>query len=124
MDGFERYYSDGRRAEQFERMALVRLRPVAGDAALGERMMRARDAFVYSGRPLDLGNCRHLRAPPGDGTGAAGQVSAKYSAGGLVDIEYYVQAWQIGVGHADPSVRVTNTLTAIDRLVASGRIRR
>jgi glutamate-ammonia-ligase adenylyltransferase len=122
MAGFEQYYSAHGPAEQFERMALVRLRPVAGDAGLGERVVRARDAFVYSGRPLDLGNLRHLRGRQATELTPSGRVSAKYSAGGLVDIEYYVQAWQIAVGHADPAVRVTNTLAAIDRLTAGGHI--
>jgi glutamate-ammonia-ligase adenylyltransferase len=122
IDGFERYYSAGGPAEQFERMALVRLRPVAGDAALGERMMRARDAFVYSGRPLDLANIRHLRGRQATELTPSGRVSAKYSAGGLVDVEYYVQSWQIAVGDADPAVRVTNTLTAVDRLAARGHV--
>ncbi len=54
----------------------------------------------------------------------AGRVSAKYSAGGVVDVEYFVQAWQITVGHADPGVRVTNTLAAVGQLVAGGHISR
>ena len=44
---------------------------------------------------------RHLVTP--------GTVNAKYSQGGLVDLEYIVQGLQITHGAADPSLRVTNT---------------
>lgn len=118
--GFAQYYAATGEAEQFERMALVRLRPVAGDPELGERMLAARDAFVYSGQPLDIANIRHLRHRQATELVPPGRVNAKYSAGGLVDIEYIVQIWQITVGATEPGLRVTNTLIAIDRLVAGG----
>lgn len=51
-----------------------------------------------------------------------GAVSAKHSLGGLVDIEYFVQACQIAVGHRDPGIRVTNTLDAIGRLAQGGHL--
>jgi glutamate-ammonia-ligase adenylyltransferase len=38
------------------------------------------------------------------------------------DVEYYCQSWQIAVGQADPTVRVTNTLAAIYRLAAGGHL--
>ena len=49
-------------------------------------------------------------------------MNAKYSAGGLVDVEYFVQARQIAAGHADPAVRTTNTLEALQRLAEGGHI--
>jgi glutamate-ammonia-ligase adenylyltransferase len=52
-----------------------------------------------------------------------GAVSAKYSPGGLVDVEYFVQVRQTAVGHLDPGVRVTNTLDGIDRLAQGGHLR-
>jgi len=50
-------------------------------------------------------------------------VNAKYSTGGLVDVEYFVQAWQITVGAADATLRVTNTREAIRRLGQGGYLR-
>jgi glutamate-ammonia-ligase adenylyltransferase len=46
-----------------------------------------------------------------------GTFNAKLSPGALVDIEYLVQGLQITHGHADPSLRVPNTLEAIDALM-------
>ena len=52
----------------------------------------------------------------------AGRVNAKFGPGGLVDVEYFVQARQIEAGHQDPRVRVSNTLEAIDRLRQGGHV--
>jgi glutamate-ammonia-ligase adenylyltransferase len=52
----------------------------------------------------------------------AGEVSAKHSRGGVVDIEYWVQARQIECGATDPAVRTPNTLHALERLTAGGHV--
>lgn len=122
LEGFRRYYSADGEAQQFERLALVKLRPVAGDAELARRVAEARDAFVYSGAPIDLENVRHLRARQANELVPAGEVSAKHSVGGVVDIEYFVQVRQIEVGARELSVRVTGTREAIARLVAAGTL--
>ena len=53
-----------------------------------------------------------------------GAVNAKISPGGMADIEYYVQTWQIARGVEDPNVRQTNTLAALDALQLGGHIDR
>jgi glutamate-ammonia-ligase adenylyltransferase len=45
-----------------------------------------------------------------------GQVNVKYSAGGLIDIEYAVQYLQIIHGHRRPALRQVNTLHALAAL--------
>jgi glutamate-ammonia-ligase adenylyltransferase len=122
LDGFRQYYSADGDARQFERLALVKLRPVAGDSVLGQLVRDARDAYVYSGRPLDLDNVRHLRHRQATELVPAGEVSAKHSPGGLVDVEYFVQACQVTAGYSDPSVRLSNTLQAINRLTGGGHL--
>ncbi len=122
LEAFRGYYSTDGGAQQFERIALVRLRPVAGDEALGAAVVGARDAFVYSGEALDLDNVRHLRRRQTTQLVRPGEVNAKYSPGGVVDIEYYVQARQIESGARDPSVRLPGTLEAVEALAAGGHI--
>jgi glutamate-ammonia-ligase adenylyltransferase len=107
---------------QFERMALVRLRAIAGDRALGAEVERLRDAFVYSGAPLNRDRVRYLRERQASELVAEGALNAKYSPGGVVDIEYFVQARQIEAGASDPSVRVPGTIDAIERLTAAGEL--
>ena len=45
-----------------------------------------------------------------------GQTNAKYSPGGIVDIEYAVQYLQLLNGNEYPEVRLPNTLEALDQL--------
>jgi glutamate-ammonia-ligase adenylyltransferase len=104
-------------------MALVKLRPVAGDMALGSQLIRARDGFVYSGKPIDYEDILHLRERQARELVPSGSISAKHSPGGLVDVEYFVQARQIEAGRLEPSVRVTNTMEAIGRLTGAGYLR-
>jgi glutamate-ammonia-ligase adenylyltransferase len=122
LDGFEAYYTEEGPARPFERLALVKLNPAAGDPSLRARLLEARDAFVYSGRPVDVGNLLHLRRRQGAELVVPGTIDAKYSDGGLVDVEYFVQARQIQAGHDDPGVRVPGTLDAIGRLARHGHL--
>ena len=123
LKAFEEYYSEKGPARQFERMALVKLNPVTGDPKFGARLVKARDAFVYSEKPLDYANILHLRRRQAAELVASGERNAKYSPGGLADVEYFVQARQIEAGHRDAAVRVPNTLDAIEQLVRGGHLR-
>ncbi len=123
LDAFNAYYAPDAHAHQFERMALVKLRPIAGDPTLGQRIRESRDAFVYSGEPLDLANVRHLRERQAEEI-AGGRRNAKFSPGGLVDVEYFVQARQIEAGDEHAEVRATNTLASLERLAEIGAVER
>jgi glutamate-ammonia-ligase adenylyltransferase len=120
LDAFRRFFSMEGEAEQYLRLALVKLRPVIGDEELGRRIVQARDAFVYSRQPLDWEDIRRLRRMQQEQLVAPGRFSAKHSAGGLVDLEYFVQATQIEAGSELASVRVPSTKQAIDRLREAG----
>ena len=120
--GFKAYYSEEGKARHFERLAMVKLRPVAGDDALGAQVSGWRDGFVYSDQPLDVENILHLRCRQAAELVTPGTANAKYSPGGLVDVEYFVQACQIVAGHEDVEVRVTNTLDAIHMLGRRGHL--
>ena len=122
LDAFAGYYSPEGPAQQFERMALVKLRPVAGDGALAERVLAVRDRFTYSSLPIDYEAIRHLRRRQATELVRPGALHAKYSPGGLVDLEYFIQARQIECGAGRPEVRVANTLEAVSRLEAIGAI--
>jgi glutamate-ammonia-ligase adenylyltransferase len=50
----------------------------------------------------------------------AGTFNAKYSPGGLVDLEYLVQGLQITYGAANPSLRLTNIRMAMVALADAG----
>ncbi len=120
--GFQKYFSTSGDAAQFERMALVKLRPVAGDPELGEHILIARDQFVYSGKPVDYDDILHFRHRQATELVPTKAVSAKLSHGGLVDVEYFIQARQIEVGVTAPPVRVANMQEAITQLEKTGDI--
>ena len=124
LSGFNDYYSPDGTARQFERLALVKLRPIAGDRALGAGVAEARDEFVYAASPIDVENILHLRQRQASELVPSGAVSAKYSEGGLVDLEYFVQTHQISAGRTDSTVRVTGTLDAIERLAEGDHLSR
>ncbi|MBI4618380.1 MAG: hypothetical protein HY720_32580 [Planctomycetes bacterium] len=121
-DAFLAYYGPGGPAPNLQRQALVKLRPVAGDADFGLEVVRMRDRVLYEGEPLDIGNLLHLRERQASELVPRGETNAKFSPGGLVDVEYTVQALQAKHAREDTSLRSTNTLSAILALAGAGRL--
>lgn len=113
------YYSADGLSAPFERQALIKLRYVAGDAGLGREVEAHRDRYVYSGRPWDLSVALDLRRRQIAELVEPGQTNVKYSAGGLIDIEYAVQYLQIMHGGRLPKLRTPNTLEALAALEAA-----
>ena len=121
---FASYYSAGGEADPYERQALVRLRTVAGDPELRARVEAHRRDYVFDPRPHDLARIRHLRNRQRSELVGRGTTNAKFSPGGLLDAEYFVQVKQIAAGADDPEVRQTNTEEAIHALRERGHISR
>ncbi len=119
---FVSYYSFEGEADPYERQALVRLRTVAGDPELAARVEAHRQDFVFDPRPHDVARIRHLRNRQRLELTTRGTTNAKFSAGGLLDAEYFVQVRQIAAGASDPEVRQTNTLDAVGALHERGHL--
>jgi glutamate-ammonia-ligase adenylyltransferase len=120
LPAFRHYFSPQGPAWAYERQALVKLRPVAGDAELGRQIEAMRDEFVYSGEPFDVIAMRAMRERQIRHLVAGGTFNAKYSPGGLLDVEYLVQGLQINHGPGDPGLRLTNTREALAALAERG----
>ncbi len=120
---FSEYYSSGGAAIQFERLSLVKMRPVFGDDDLINDIIDQRDSFVYSGHPVDFGNIKHLRNRQAKELTKDAYINAKYSPGGLVDLEYYIQALQIQHGDRIKELRNTNTIIALSKLSQAGLVK-
>jgi [glutamine synthetase] adenylyltransferase / [glutamine synthetase]-adenylyl-L-tyrosine phosphorylase len=118
----EDYYRAGGGAEPFERQALIKLRFIAGDPALGRAVTAHRDAFTYGGAPWDRAMAVHLRERQRRELVRPGEVNLKYSEGGLLDVEYGVQYLQIEHGFESPELRTPTTLVALARLHAAGLV--
>jgi glutamate-ammonia-ligase adenylyltransferase len=122
LESFQRYFAPSGEAWPYERQALVKLRPIAGDKKFGQRVVRLRDRLIYTGHPFDVAAMRAMRERQLRHLVAAGTINAKFSPGGLVDLEYLVQGLQISHGQRQPALRRTNTYEAIEALVQAGKI--
>lgn len=114
LEGYATYFD--RWAQTWERQALTRARPVAGDAALGERFMDLLDKAVWEREfgEDDLREVRRMKAriereriPPGDDP----DFHLKLGRGSLSDVEWTVQLLQLRHG-----VRAPGTLDALQAL--------
>jgi glutamate-ammonia-ligase adenylyltransferase len=118
------YY--GKRAQFWERQALVKARFVAGDAQLGRDFIRMTHDFLY-GRALtteeldEIKQMRH-RVETERGNQQHTDLEFKTGPGGLVDVEFLTQALQLRHGHAHPPLRIAHTLAVLNRLTALGII--
>ena len=120
LDAFEDYFAPSGPAWPYERQSLVRLRPIAGDMQLGQRVIELRDQLVYTESPFDVNALRAMRERQLRQLVQPGVWNAKLSSGGLVDCEYLVQALQITHGHAQPELRQAGTSDALAALHKHG----
>jgi len=121
LDGFCRYYGPGGPAEAFERLSLVRLRAIGGDAALGAQVERLRDEFIYRGTAsIDLGELRAARHKQMAQKERPGEYNAKFSPGALVDLESAVQVLQLLHGEKVAVLRTPRIHHALKGLEESG----
>ena len=108
----------------WERQALIKCRPVAGDLDLGREFLDAIEPFVYR-RYLggaEIGEIKALKRRIEERTVSAGtsEVEVKTGHGGIRDVEFVVQFLQLLHGGEYPEVRHANTLIAISRLEQVG----
>ena len=112
-----KYYDHKGSAAPFERQALIKLRHVAGHTELGKKVEAHRDQFVYSTAPWPLEIALHLRDRQIHELVPRNSIHVKYSPGGIIDIEYLVQYFQILHSHHISSLRSTSTLKALKALL-------
>lgn len=120
LESFRRYYAPTGPAWAYERQALVKLRPIAGDLELGHQLCALRDEFTYAAGAFDVTAMRAMRERQVRHLVTGGTFNAKYSPGGLVDVEYLIQGLQIDHGLGHPTVRATNSREAMAALHEAG----
>ncbi len=120
LENFCRYYGSSGAAHAFERLALVRMRWVAGNKNIGHQLERIRNDVLYFSRALDLAELRNLRARQFREKNVAGRVNVKFSPGGLVDLEYDVQILQVMHGREYSELRTPRLHQALDALAGAG----
>jgi glutamate-ammonia-ligase adenylyltransferase len=125
LDSHRAYYD--RWAKGWEFQALLKARPLAGDAELGDDYVRAMQPKVWTSAAREnfVDNVQRMRErvtehiPPDDVP-----YELKLGPGGLRDIEFTVQLLQLVHGLSDDGIRQRGTLDALDALVAEGYVGR
>jgi [glutamine synthetase] adenylyltransferase / [glutamine synthetase]-adenylyl-L-tyrosine phosphorylase len=120
LEAFQRYFHPEGPAWAYERQALVRLRPIAGNTNFGEQIVALRDDYVYTNEPFDTTSMRAMRERQIRHTVRGGTFHPKFSPGGLTDVEYLVQGLQITHGLQNPDLRQANTRRAMKMLAEYG----
>lgn len=124
LESYETWYE--RWAQAWEFQALLKARPVAGDAELGAEFFDTTRRFVYPD-VLDAGAIREIRAMKARAEEELRRKGLtdrelKRGRGGIRDVEFSVQLLQLVHGRHDPEVRSPTTLVALESLAEGGYI--
>jgi glutamate-ammonia-ligase adenylyltransferase len=118
------YYE--REAATWERQALIKARPVAGDADLGAAFMEGVAPLVYPAElpPAAIEEVRRVKVRLEEYVRARGKEGSevKRGRGGIRDVEFAVQLLQIVHGRRDDRLREPNTLGALTALATEGYV--
>ncbi|MGW4646677.1 bifunctional [glutamine synthetase] adenylyltransferase/[glutamine synthetase]-adenylyl-L-tyrosine phosphorylase [Kitasatospora sp. NPDC004289] len=119
------YYQ--RWAKTWEFQALLKARPVAGDAELGAAYAEATAPLVWQAAEREnfVADVQQMRRRVVDAIPATElDRQLKLGPGGLRDVEFAVQLLQLVHGRTDPGVHSPNTLQALEQLSAGGYVGR
>jgi glutamate-ammonia-ligase adenylyltransferase len=120
IDQFKDYY--GNYGETWERLAFVRLRPIAGNAAIISDILAFAKKFSFR-KHLDFTlfeDLKHLRSKIQShywSRSQENQIDLKLGIGGIRDVELFAHALQVVHGGKDSSLQVYGTTEAL-RLLA------
>ncbi|MEM1106799.1 MAG: bifunctional [glutamine synthetase] adenylyltransferase/[glutamine synthetase]-adenylyl-L-tyrosine phosphorylase [Pseudomonadota bacterium] len=122
----QRYYESV--GQNWERMAWIKARFCAGDAAASAHFMKNMTPFVWR-RHMDYWAIddvhaikRMINAKVGDPDMDTVDCDVKLGAGGIREIEFFVQTQQVIHGGRRPALRVPATLDALSALSRAGCI--
>lgn len=126
VDAFLRYHKE--KAQAWERQAMIKARPVAGDEGLGKEVITYLEGIIYGCPPgyEDIKELRRIRerieVELARETPARRNI--KLGKGGIVDVEFTVQLFQLRFGMERSILRTGNTEKALDRLHGEGLLSR
>jgi glutamate-ammonia-ligase adenylyltransferase len=123
--------------QNWERAAMIKARPVAGDLALGATFLEAIRPFVWR-RGLDFAAVADIHAmkrridqhkggalaDAADPLASIAGHNVKLGEGGIREIEFLAQTLQLVWGGRDPGLRVPTTLGALSMLARAGHVPR
>ncbi len=120
LPGFVKYQRN--QAWTWEHMALTRARTIIGTADFLGRIQTAISDLLASERDPDklVRDIAEMRARVAREHRSGGFWDVKQRPGGLVDLEFLVQYWQLRHAHGHPEVLDPSTAAALQKLAAAG----
>jgi glutamate-ammonia-ligase adenylyltransferase len=126
VDAAHTYYSS--LGQNWERAAMIKARPVAGDIAAGNAFLAELRPFIWR-KHLDFAAIQDIHAIKrqiqahrgGAGIAVAGH-NLKLGRGGIREIEFFAQVQQLIWGGRDPKLRIAGTRDALAALVRAGLV--
>ena len=120
------YYES--RGQNWERAAMIKARPVAGDIAAGDAFIEELRPYVWR-KYMDFAAIadvhsikRQIHAHKGHGEIAVKGHNVKLGRGGIREIEFFVQTQQLIAGGRFPDLRGRETVPMLGKLAARGWI--
>lgn len=122
----EHYYES--LGQNWERAAMIKVRPVAGDLEAGARFVDGLRPYVWR-KNLDFAAIqdvhsikRQINAHRGGEAIAVGGHNVKLGRGGIREIEFFAQTQQLIWGGKEPRLRTNGTVPALRALVEVERV--
>ncbi len=124
LGGYEIYYESW--GQTWERSALIKARPVAGDEIVGQEFLERITPFVFR-KYLDYGaiaEIREMKQKINKDVQQKGKTyrDVKLGYGGIREIEFVIQALQLMYAGRDKTLREKNALKALHALSQKGLI--
>ncbi|WP_349366669.1 MAG: bifunctional [glutamine synthetase] adenylyltransferase/[glutamine synthetase]-adenylyl-L-tyrosine phosphorylase [Nitratireductor rhodophyticola] len=120
------YYES--RGQNWERAAMIKARPIAGDLVAGESFLKELQPYVWR-KYLDYAAIadvhsikRQIHAHKGHGAVAVRGHNVKLGRGGIREIEFFVQTQQLIAGGRFPELRGRRTVSMLKELARCGWI--
>lgn len=112
-------------ADTFDRLVLLKCRRVAGSLELGGEFLDTIEKFIYK-RYLDVAALDEIRwfKQKSEAKLKESEMERhlKLGLGGIREVEFFLQAFQLLYGGQNCSLRTTGTLEGLDQLLAGGYI--
>jgi glutamate-ammonia-ligase adenylyltransferase len=122
---YEAYYA--RLGQPWEKMALLKARPIAGDPQLGAEFLALIEPFIYQRHldPQGIGQLQSIKQQLDTQLAdkAQARTNVKLGLGGIREIEFFVQLLQLLFGGRYRAVQERQTLQALARLRDAGLVR-
>ncbi|PKU25212.1 bifunctional [glutamate--ammonia ligase]-adenylyl-L-tyrosine phosphorylase/[glutamate--ammonia-ligase] adenylyltransferase [Telmatospirillum siberiense] len=126
LEAAETYYEGF--GQNWERAAMIKARPVAGDLEMGREFVKFLRPFIWR-RHLDFAAIqdihsikRQINAHKGGGRIAVAGHNIKLGRGGIREIEFFAQTQQLIWGGRQSDLRTPKTTDALTALAAAGHV--